>query len=132
MKKPILIIIFSLLAICVIGLALAKPAGGKLNKGEIKEANNVYIENGNQIVEIGVRGGYYPEISTAKKGIPTIIRFKTKGTFDCSSAVRIPALNTSFILKNTETKDINVGVPSGDILNGSCSMGMYAFQIKFN
>lgn len=93
---------------------------------------NVYKENGKQIVEINVRGGYDPIVSSAKSGIPTIIRFKTNRTFDCSSSINIPSLKINEVLENTGVKDIDMGTPSTDKLSGTCGMGMYKFEIDFN
>ena len=60
--------------------------------------NNVSVVDGKQIIEINAKGGYIPRKSTAKAGIPTILRFNTSGTFDCSSSVRIPSMNISKVL----------------------------------
>lgn len=93
--------------------------------------NNVTIVDGKQIVEINAKGGYQPRKSIAKEGIPTIIRFNTKGTFDCSSAVRIPSMNISKSLPQTGTTDIDIGSGQLGTLQGSCGMGMYPFEIEF-
>lgn len=95
------------------------------------EANNVSIIDGKQVIEINTRGGYQPRKSVAKAGIPTIIRFNTKGTFDCSSAVRIPSMNISKNLPQTGSTDIDIGNSKLGILQGSCGMGMYPFEVKF-
>src|SRR3989338_1591814 len=68
-------------------------------------ANNVSVVGGQQIIEIRARGGYQPRTSFAQAGLPTILRFSTKGTFDCSSAVRIPSLNISKNLQQSGTTD---------------------------
>ena len=94
-------------------------------------ANNVSIEKGIQIVEIQAKGGYQPRQSVAKAGIPTIIRFNTNGTFDCSTAMRIPSLGISKILPRSGATDIDIGNPQVATLKGSCSMGMYRFEIDF-
>jgi plastocyanin domain-containing protein len=92
---------------------------------------NVSIVDGKQIIEIKAKGGYSPRVSTAKSGIPTILRFNTKGTFDCSSSIRIPSMNISELLPNSGSKDIDLGTPKVGTLQGSCGMGMYPFQIDF-
>ena len=93
--------------------------------------NNVTIVDGKQIVEINAKGGYQPRKSIAKEGIPTIIRFNTKGTFDCSSSVRIPSMNISKSLPQTGSTDIDIGNGKLGTLQGSCGMGMYPFEIEF-
>lgn len=94
-------------------------------------ADNVTIENGQQIVTITAKGGYLPRTSTAKAGIPTVIRFRTEGTFDCSTFIRIPSMGVSQYLPSTGTVDIPVTNPKAGLLNGMCGMGMYPFQVNF-
>lgn len=102
----------------------------KINNKETP-INNVTEIEGKQIIEIQAKGGYTPRKSIAKAGIPTILRFNTKGTFDCSSAVRIPSMNISKNLPQNGTTDIDLGINEKGILNGSCGMGMYPFEIEF-
>jgi plastocyanin domain-containing protein len=92
---------------------------------------NVSIIDGKQIIEIKAKGGYTPRISTAKAGMPTILRFDTNGTFDCSASVRIPSMSISELLPNSGSKDIDLGSPKAGTIQGSCGMGMYPFQINF-
>ncbi|MDQ5893471.1 MAG: hypothetical protein QG640_483 [Patescibacteria group bacterium] len=103
----------------------------KNNAGSTDNANNVTIVDGKQIVEINARGGYQPRKSIAKAGIPTVIRFTTKGTFDCSSSIRIPSLGISKNLPQTGSTDIDIGSGKLGTLKGSCGMGMYPFEVEF-
>lgn len=93
---------------------------------------NVTMADGKQIIEINAKGGYAPRISTAKAGIPTIVHFDTNGTFDCSASVRIPSLGISEVLPNSGSKDIDLGTQKVGTLQGTCGMGMYPFEIRFN
>ena len=93
--------------------------------------NNVSIVDGKQIVDLTVRGGYSPQKSVAKAGIPTIVRFYTNGIYDCSSSVRIPSMNLTKNLESSGTTDIDLGISKEGILHGSCAMGMYPFEINF-
>lgn len=94
-------------------------------------ANNVSIVDGKQIIEVSVKGGYHPKSSVAKAGIPTILRFNTSGTYDCSSSVRIPSMGISKFLPPSGTTDIDLGSPQLATLQGTCGMGMYSFEINF-
>ncbi len=94
-------------------------------------ADNVTVVDGKQIITISARGGYSPEKSIAKAGIPTIIRFNTANTFDCSASVRIPSMDISQVLPGTGATDIALGTPQAGPLEGSCGMGMYPFEIEF-
>lgn len=95
-------------------------------------AHNVSVVDGKQIIEIRAKGGYQPRKSIAKAGIPTILRFDTSGTFDCSSSVRIPGLGISKILPQTGTTDIEIGLAKAGTLHGTCGMGMYPFEVVFS
>lgn len=122
------------IAVGLIGSVLIQSAARDDSSGGIGNTNvqNVTMENGTQIVEIGVRGGYAPEVSVAKKGLPTVLRLRTQNTFDCSSAIAIPALNYRSYLPQTGVTDIPVPVEQANgTLSGMCSMGMYRFEVRF-
>lgn len=127
-------ITLSLLAILLLGgIYLSVQESSYQNEASGESANNVTTEDGKQIVAITARGGYSPKISSAKAGIPTIIRMKTRGAFDCSSSVVIPSIGyQGFLPTSGET---NIDVPAqkaGTTLQGMCGMGMYRFQIQFS
>lgn len=119
-----------IIAIILIGGAFMLTQSGDDNK-QITNANNVSIVDGKQIIEINAKGGYQPRKSVAKAGVPTIIRFNTSGTFDCSSSVRIPSMNIGKTLPQTGSTDIDIGDSKPGTLKGSCGMGMYPFEINF-
>ncbi|MCX6715974.1 MAG: cupredoxin domain-containing protein [Candidatus Taylorbacteria bacterium] len=125
------VIIFFGAAYFFVNGANGSRAGVNTTDSALGTANNVSIENGVQIIEIQARGGYEPRSSVAKAGIPTIIRFNTNGAFDCSTSVRIPSLGINKILPRTGTTDVDIGSPQATTLKGSCSMGMYRFEIDF-
>ena len=101
------------------------------NNGDQNKGNNVSIIDGKQIIDIRAKGGYQPTKSLAKAGVPTVLRFDTAGTFDCSSSVRIPSMNISKILPQTGSTDIDIGVQVAGLFQGTCGMGMYPFEIEF-
>lgn len=106
----------------------ARPLG-QAPKGDVQ---NVFSENGKQVIEINARGGYSPQLSVAKAGVPTIIRMKTAGTFDCSSSLSIPSLGVRLSLPSSGTKDIDVSPEQAvGTLSATCAMGMYNFQVQF-
>ena len=119
-----------IVAVILIGGAFMFTKSGDTTE-QVANANNVSVIDGKQIVEINAKGGYQPRKSIAKAGIPTIIRFNTKGTFDCSSSVRIPSLNLSKALPQSGSTDIDIGTGQLGTLQGSCGMGMYPFEIEF-
>ena len=95
------------------------------------QVNNVVIEDGKQIIIIDVRGGYSPKISTSKAGIPTVLRFKTNGTFGCSSSIYLPSMNYRTNLPLSGNTDIPLPTQSVGTFRGMCGMGMYNFVINF-
>jgi len=98
-----------------------------------QDQDNVTVVNGKQIIEINAKGGYSPKVTTAKANIPTIIRMKTQGTFDCSSSFTIPALGYRTNLPPSGVTEIVVPPQEvGTKLQGLCSMGMYNFIVNFN
>ncbi|MEO5635020.1 MAG: cupredoxin domain-containing protein [Candidatus Paceibacterota bacterium] len=124
------IIIISILAVVVLIFGVIIFVGGSTSN-VIQDGQNVTIVDGKQIIEITARGGYTPNASLAKAGIPTILRFNTNGTFDCSSSVRIPSMSLSKMLPNSGSTDIDLGSPEIGTLAGICGMGMYQFEINF-
>lgn len=117
----------------VLIVAAVVIAGQNAGQDFSSGVNNVSVVDGKQIIEIGVKGGYVPRISEAKAGLPTILRMETRGSFDCSSAVVIPDVGYRANLPAVGTTDIAIPPQkSGVILQGSCAMRMYNFQVKFN
>lgn len=118
-----------------VGFDFSRPAPITISTStsniKVITSDNVYLENGIQIVELKARGGYSPRQSVAQAGLPTIIRFETAGTFDCSASVRIPSKNISLFLKQNGKTDVSIGTSSVGLFRGSCGMGMYPFEIDF-
>ncbi len=98
----------------------------------IKETGVATIENGVQIIDIAAKGGYSPRVITAKAGVPTTLRVKTRGTFDCSASLVIPKLSYQKFLTPSGTEEIAITAEQAQgTMQGLCSMGMYNFQIRF-
>lgn len=119
----------------IIGIALVGSAYFVIqNKTEEETTvvkDNVSIVDGKQIIEIRAKDGYLPQRSVAQAGLPTILRFDTSGTFDCSASVSIPSENISQTLPQTGTTDIELASAEVGILKGTCGMGMNPFEIEF-
>ncbi len=106
----------------------------KTKPNEVQEtAQNTEIKDGIQYITIDAKGGYSPRVSSAKAGIETKLIIKTKGTYDCSSALVIKSLGYQKMLAQTGEEIIDIGIPkAGEPLRGTCSMGMYSFVIEFS
>jgi plastocyanin domain-containing protein len=133
MTSRIKISAFGLLSVGIlIVLALTISGGGSTPLTlEAFPVNNVSIVDGKQLVVIRARGGYRPEKSIARAGIPTVLRFETNGTFDCSSSVRIPSMDISKNLPPTGVTDVDIGASQLGVLGVTCGMGMYSFEVDF-
>lgn len=119
-----------LIAAFLIGGAVLLTQGGTPAETDVQRSN-VTIVDGMQVIEIRAKGTFTPRRSVAKAGIPTILRFDTEGTFDCTSVVRIPSMNLTKNLPPSGSTDIDLGNPVVATLEGSCGMGMYPFEIEF-
>ena len=129
MKLTIVSIIIS---VGLIGGAIVLSRGALVPNGNIVPENNVSIVNGKQIIQIQARGGYQPRRSTAKAGLPTVLRVSTSGTFDCSASLVIPKLSYQKFLQASGTEEISISPEQAQgTMQGLCSMGMYNFQIRF-
>lgn len=127
MKYTVIAIIF---AVALVVSTIMFTSNSKTADGGSQ--SNVSIVDGKQIIDLRAKGGYAPRSSFAKAGMPTILRVTTNGTFDCSSAIRIPSMNISRNLSATGIAEIDLGNPYAGTLNGTCGMGMYPFEIQFN
>lgn len=90
------------------------------------------MEGDTQYIEITARGGYAPQVTKAKAGVPTVIRMKTENTYDCSSSLVIPSLGYQKNLKPSGVEEIEVPLEKTQgVLKGMCSMAMYRFEVVF-
>jgi len=126
-------IFFSILfaVLLIVGVMVFGASNKSQSQTQNPPVNNVTIIDGKQIVEITAKGGYTPRKSVAKAGLPTILRINTTGTFDCSSFIRIPSMNIGQNLPQSGVTDIELGSLQAGVLNGTCGMGMYPFEIDF-
>ncbi len=131
MNKTASIIITAL----IIGIGIIVLSGSPKNNPESSSGvvQNTEIKDGVQYVTINAKGGYTPQVSNAKAGIPTKLIIKTRGTYDCSASLAIPSLKYQKILAQTGEETIDISTPiAGTPLQGICGMGMYSFVINFS
>ena len=121
-----------ILALIFIGGAIIFARNGAKTDTAVSK-NNVSVADGKQIIEIDAKGGYSPSVTVAKANIPTVIKVKTQGTFDCSSALVIQSIGYRANLPPSGKTLIEVPPQeAGSTLRGMCAMGMYNFSVKFN
>jgi len=126
MTKPILISIIISALLIGGGFWLATQSSGDA------EGAVATIVDGIQYVDISAKGGYSPRVIEAKAGMPTVLRMKTSGTFDCSASLVIPKLSYQKFLQPSGTEEISISSEQAQgTMQGLCSMGMYSFEIDF-
>lgn len=131
MNKPIIV------SIIISGLLIGGTlwfVSGKSGDGADISGNTspVSVIGGKQIIDITAKGGYSPRVVSAKAGIPTVLRVKTNGTFDCTASLSIPKLSYQKFLQPSGTEEIAITPQQAQgTMRGLCGMGMYSFQIKF-
>lgn len=106
---------------------------GTVLRGQSSQiSGNSILEDDRQVVAIAAKGGYQPSFVTAQAGVATDIRISTDGTYDCSSSVMISSLGYRKMLAATGTETISLTAEQAQgTLEGTCSMGMYRFEIAF-
>ena len=129
MNKPT--IAAMLIGALLVGGAILFTGSASQTPAAVENIQNVTMVNGTQVIEIRAKGGYQPRKTVAKAGVPTLLKLETNGTFDCSSAVRIPSMSVSKNLPPSGTTEIDLGTPQVGTLQGVCAMGMYSFTIDF-
>ncbi len=131
--KKIIILICAVAVLVGFGIFLLNTKNNKSDTTSTSAANNVSIIDGKQVIEIIAKGGYAPRNTIAKANVPTVIKVKTNGTFDCSSALTIPSMKYRTFLAPSGEAQIDIPEQKeGASIKGICAMGMYSFTVKFN
>lgn len=113
----------------VVGFLAMQNSDGK---NVTSNTDVVSISGDTQYIDIEAKGGYFPEFIEAQADIKTVLRVSTKNTFDCSSALTIPSLDVQENLPANGKTEISLEPQEkGYELDGTCSMGMYSFKIRF-
>lgn len=121
------------IAVAVLLIGGAIYLSGGTPNDDAAAGNNISLEDGKQVITITAKGGYFPRVTEASAGVPTVIKMSTRGTFDCSSFLVIPKLNYQASLSPSSVTEIELPPQeAGSTLDGLCSMGMYSFSINFN
>lgn len=125
--------IFSLIiSAALVGGAFALSSSGSAAREGRGAAPSAEIIDGKQHIDITAKGGYSPRVVKAKAGVPTTLRVRTNGTFDCSASLVIPALSYQKFLAPSEVEEIEIPAERAQgTLQGLCSMGMYNFRVLF-
>jgi len=116
-----------------VGIAIIFMGGSTKDNTNMGSVQGVEIKDGVQYITIDAGGGYSPQVTEAKSGIPTKLIMKTNGTYDCSASLVIRSVGYQQILPQTGETEIDIGIPkAGKPIQGVCGMGMYSFIINFS
>jgi plastocyanin domain-containing protein len=121
------------MVLAVGGIFMLLRKGGSNTPVSPTGQSNVSVVDGKQTIEIRAKGGYAPRVTVAKANMPTVINIQTNGTFDCSSALTVPAIRFRTMLPSSGVTPIEIPPQQpGTTIKGVCSMGMYNFSVNFN
>lgn len=121
------------MVLAVGGMFMLLRSGSPNTTGNTNGQTNVAVVDGKQVIQIKAKGGYAPRVTVAKANMPTVINVQTNGTFDCSSALTVPAVGFRTMLPSSGVTPIEIPPQQpGTTIKGVCSMGMYNFAVNFN
>lgn len=121
------------MVLAIAGIFMLLRGGGSNTPASSTGQMNVSVIDGKQVIEIKAKGGYAPRVTVAKANMPTVINVQTSGTFDCSSALTVPAIGFRTMLPSSGVTPIEIPPQQpGTTIKGVCSMGMYSFAVNFN
>jgi plastocyanin domain-containing protein len=125
-------VIFTVLAIGGM-MFLLRSSGSELPTVSTGTQTNAAIVEGKQVIQINAKGGYAPRNTIAQANTPTVLNVQTNGTFDCSSALTVPAVGFRKNLPASGVTSIEIPPQEpGATIKGVCAMGMYSFTVSFN
>ena len=88
--------------------------------------------DGTQNLAVLARRGYFPVTLLGKAEVPTVLRIYTDKTYDCSRAFLLPDLKKRVVLPVKGVTAFTLPPQKkGSTLFGTCGMGMYTFEIRF-
>ena len=127
-KNSLISIIASIILITGLWYVVTHPSAPTTNTES--QMQSAEIKDGIQYVTMTAKGGYTPQTTYITSNTPTKLIIKTNNTYDCSAAVVIRSVGFQKILQPTGEEMIDLGTPkAGEKIQGTCSMGMYHFEI---
>jgi plastocyanin domain-containing protein len=132
MSKNTLIAVSVLLGLGIVWVLVSGNNSDSQNKTADTNVNTVAQQGNQQRIKILARGGYTPSQINAVANKDTVLEFETKGTYDCSSSISIPALNYRTNLPPTGSTEVKISAAQAkDSIEILCGMGMYRATVNF-
>lgn len=109
-------------------------SGKDNNQNNTQSTSVLGTSSGGQVIQVTANSrGYSPTMVTAKANTPTTLHITSSNAYGCERSFQILSLNTSKVLPENGTTDIDLGTQkAGTTITATCSMGMYRVVIKFN
>lgn len=131
LKKMLIVLV--IVAIFAFLLITNPPKSLKTNAEQSNTGKPIAETQGKQLISITAKAGFTPNSFQLAANEPTILRVSTKNTFDCTSTISIPKLGINKTLPFTGETDIELPAQAaGSKVIGTCSMGMYSFELNFS
>src|SRR6516225_6947587 len=89
-----------------------------------RRARSAQLEGGVQRVVVTVKGGYSPDVITARQGVPLEMVFDRQESGDCTSRVVFPDLTVSAALPAFEQTTVRLAPASSGTFGFACGMNM--------
>lgn len=132
MSKNILIVASVVLGLGIVWVLVSGNNTDNQSKTASSNVRTVTQQGSEQRIKIVARGGYTPNQINAVANKDTVLEFETKGAYDCSSSISIPALDYRTNLPPTGTTEVKVSAAQAkDSIEILCGMGMYSATINF-
>lgn len=110
----------------IIGLALIGfIAWWFFGKHQASEASAQVSQNGQQVAEVLVDGGYKPEVVTLKQGVPATLKFTRKDPSTCLDRVVFPDWGINQPLAENQTQEIKIDTSKPGEYTWACGMDMF-------
>jgi plastocyanin domain-containing protein len=126
----VMIMLIALFSLAVWGFLL-KNSGATIDQN-LQLTQNLVEEKGALVLPMTANAGFTPNEFVVPAGKSVILRVSTENTFDCSNYISIPKIDVRQQLPITGSTDIAIVAQSkGTELEGSCSLNLYKFKIKY-
>ena len=89
-----------------------------------QKATHAQVEDGRQVVDITVKGGYSPSLIRVEAGTPVRLRFDRQENSDCTARVVFPDFRKSASLAAFGTTTLDLDVQEPGEYSWACGMNM--------
>ena len=95
-----------------------------------KKTRQALLEDGVQVVHVGVKGGYSPDLIEVRAGVPVRMLFDRQEAGDCSSRVVMPDFKINKLLPSYETTAVEFLPREEGDFRFACGMNMISGMLR--